>query len=124
MILVDTSVWIDHLSTSPDEILIALMARREVATHPFVIGELAIGNMRRRSAVMQELSRLPEVTVARHSEVMRLVDEHRLFGSGIGYIDAHLIASARVTPEVSLWTRDRRLRRVADRLRLTAHLLH
>jgi predicted nucleic acid-binding protein len=124
VILVDTSIWIDHLSAAPDEVLIGLMARKEAATHPFVIGELAMGNMRRRSAVMAELSRLPTVTVARDSEVMLLVDEYGLFASGIGYIDAHLIASVRLTPEVRLWTRDRRLRRIADRLGLAAHLLH
>jgi predicted nucleic acid-binding protein len=124
LILVDTSVWVDHLGTTPDEILTALMARNEVVIHPFVIGELAMGGMRRRNLVLGELQKLPTLVVAAHREVMYLVDEHRLFGTGIGYIDAHLIASARLTPQTLLWTRDRRLHHEADRLEVAARLTH
>lgn len=100
------------------------MAQREVATHPFVIGELAMGNIRRRTVVLAELAKLPVVTVAAHTEVMFLIDERRLFASGIGYIDAHLVAAAQLTPDVALWTRDRRLHQVADRLGLAARFTH
>lgn len=124
MILVDTSVWINHLGRAPDEILVSFLEQQQVATHPFVIGELAMGNMRRRTAVLAELARLPIVTIATHADVMFLVDEYRLFASGIGYIDAHLIAAARLTPNLGLWTRDRRLHQIADRLELAARLLH
>ena len=92
MTLVDTSVWANHLRAA-DEVLVALMARKEALTHPFVIGELAMGSLRRRDAVIAELRRLPSVRVATDHEVMLLIDRHRLFGTGIGYIDAHLLAA-------------------------------
>lgn len=124
MILVDTSIWVDHLGAAPDEVLTALMARKEVATHPFVVGELAMGNVRQRKIILEELQKLPSVVVAGYQEVIYLIDEHRLFGMGIGYIDAHLLASALLTPEIKLWTRDRRLHHIADRLGIAAHLTH
>ena len=118
MTLVDTSVWVDHLRHG-DEGLTALLAGSRVRCHPFVIGELACGGLRGRALILRLLADLPQVTVAEHDEVLAFVEAHRLMGSGIGWIDAHLLASASLagTP---LWTRDTRLRIVARRLGLAA----
>jgi len=116
VILVDTSVWIDHLRTGSPR-LSTLLQDGLVLTHPFVIGELACGRLQRRDEVLTLLSVLPGVTVADHGEVLEFVDRQRLHGRGIGWIDAHLLASARLSAS-SLWTFDRPLHRVAVALRL------
>ena len=123
MILVDTSVWIDHWRRR-DEILTSLLEQGAVLAHPFVIGELALGSMPRRDFVLNSLRRLPRTSVARDEEVMRLVDREALFGIGIGYIDAHLLAATRLTPGATFWTRDRRLAAAAEKLSLAARLFH
>ena len=123
MILVDSSVWIDHLHRN-NEILSGLLDREEVVIHPFVIGELAIGNLRSRAAVLRVLQRLDRVTVAHDDEVLRFIERERLFGLGLGYVDAHLLTSARLTPETRLWSRDRRLAAAAERLSLAARVTH
>src|SRR5579862_5605730 len=102
MILVDTSVWVNHLRVA-NEFLAHLMSRKEALTHPFVIGELAMGIIRERAAFMIEVRKLPTVHVATNDEVMLLVERHRLFGTGIGYIDAHLLAAAQFADNVVLW---------------------
>lgn len=112
MILVDSSVWIDHLRRS-DAVLTELLDRGRVLTHPFVIGEIALGSLRQRAAIVAALRGLPKAVVADHDEVMAFIDRYTLFGRGIGYIDAHLLASVRLTPDASLWTRDRRLHGIA-----------
>jgi len=117
VILVDTSVWVDHLRES-DEALAGLLEAGKILAHPFVIGELALGNLPRRDLVLRALHDLPQVNVATDREVLHLVDRHLLFGLGIGYIDAHLLAAVLLTSDAGLWTRDRRLRRGADRLGL------
>lgn len=117
MILVDTSVWIDHLRSN-DRALARLLNAGSVLAHPFVTGELALGNITKREVVLHALQRLPQVIVATDREVLRFIDQHSLFGLGIGYVDAHLLAAARVTPEALLWTRDKRLLGVARRLDL------
>ena len=122
MILVDTSIWVDHLRAADDR-LVALLEGGQVLAHPFVIGELSLGHLRQREAVISALQRLPRVDVATDSEVMFLIDTHRLFGIGIGYIDAHLLASVRLTADVMLWTRDRRLHRTAIQLGLGARFV-
>jgi len=116
--LVDTSVWVEHLRRG-DPTLSALLDGDEVECHPFIIGELACGSMRRRSEVLSLLRRLPQVPVASHDEVLTFIERHRLMGRGIGWIDAHLLASAALgnTP---LWSRDRRLSEVATELHLCA----
>ena len=112
MILADTSVWIDHLRAG-DEELVTLLNSTLVLTHPFVIGELACGNLRNRSEVLALLGDLPQVTVATDAEVLFFVEEHRLMGRGIGYIDAHLLAAVSLASPARIWTRDKRLRALA-----------
>lgn len=121
MILVDTSVWIDHFRTG-DPILSALLNDTAVLTHPFVIGELAMGNLRQRHTILADLSSLPSAVAAQDAEVMRFVDQEVLFGAGIGFVDAHLLAATRLTPGAALWTRDKRLATVAERLSLAARV--
>ncbi len=117
MILVDTSVWIDHLRKG-DAALADLLNRGSVLMHPFIVGEIACGNLSRRALVLQLLADLPAAAVAGHDEAMAFIDRHALHGKGIGYIDVHLLASVALTPGASLWTRDKRLHEVAKRIGL------
>jgi predicted nucleic acid-binding protein len=123
VILADTSVWIDHLRRT-DEILTDLLSRQQVLTHPLVIGELAVGHLRSRDVVLKTLQELDRAIAARDDEVLRLIERERLFGLGLGYVDAHLLASARLTAGTLLWTRDKRLSAVAERLSLAARVTH
>lgn len=123
MILVDASVWINHLRAS-DERLIALLDTRQVLGHPFVIVELALGNLARRHAFLSELRDLTQAALASDDEILELVEGERLYDRGIGYVDAHLLAAVRLTPDAKLWTRDRPLQRVAAELGLAAMLPH
>jgi predicted nucleic acid-binding protein len=123
VILVDTSVWIDHLRAG-DATLIEFLNRCRVLIHPYVIGELALGSLRQREVILAALQNLPSVTVASEDEVMRFIAQQKLFGMGIGYVDAHLLAAVRLTPASSLWTRDKRLANVAENLGLSAMLAH
>jgi predicted nucleic acid-binding protein len=118
VILVDTSVWIDHLR-SGDRTLVRLLDTGQALAHPFVIGELALGSLRQRNLIRDALGDLPRTIVASDQEVLHFIWQHRLFASGIGYVDAHLLAAARLTAGTALWTRDKRLHAVADRLGLT-----
>ena len=118
MILVDTSVWVDHLRTGLPHLQAALEAC-EVVMHPWVIGELACGNLRDPTALLALLQGLPEATVASDAEVLLLIEQEQLMGSGIGYVDAHLLASARLT-RCCLWTKDRRLAALARHLAVAA----
>lgn len=117
MILVDTSVWVDHLRAS-DKALIALLDAGAVLAHPFVIGELALGNLRQREIVLTALSDLPQASVATDLETLHFIDRHTLSGRGIGYIDAHLLAAVQLTAGAELWTKDKRLHGVAVELGL------
>ena len=123
MILVDTSVWIEHFRAA-SAMLSQLLDNGEVLGHPFVLGELALGNLRQRDEVLRVLRRLPQATSAAHQEVIQLIDREVLFGRGIGYVDAHLLAAARLTAGSKLWMHDRRLRAVAAQLHLAATLSH
>jgi len=116
MILIDTSVWIDHLRTG-NRALQSLLENAEVLTHSFVVGELACGTLRNRDEVLTLLRALPEAQAAEHVEVMSFVERERLYGLGIGWIDAHLLASARLS-RAFLWTLDGRLWKVASALKL------
>lgn len=117
MILVDTSVWVDHLRAN-DEALAKLLNVGAVLVHPFVTGELALGNLRRREVVLTALSDLPQADVATDAEVLTFIDRYRLFGRGIGFVDVHLLAAARLAAGARLWTKDRKLHGIADEMDL------
>ena len=119
MILADSSVWVDHLRKG-DALLARMLDKGQVLAHPFVVGELALGNLKQRDVILTALQDLPQSVVASDSEVLQFINQQALHGLGIGYVDAHLLASARLTPDGLLWTRDRRLQAVADRLGLAA----
>lgn len=116
MILADTSIWIAHFRGTTRELASALVSG-EVLCHPHVVGELACGNLKEREDTLQLLRDLPAATLATDDEVLTLVEEHRLFGTGLGYTDAHLLASALLTP-ARLWTSNAALAREARRLRV------
>ncbi|MFI4935019.1 MAG: type II toxin-antitoxin system VapC family toxin [Caulobacterales bacterium] len=119
MILADTSVWIDHLRQGDAAMAVALEAG-EVLIHPFVIGEISLGTLGQRAVTLELLNDLPSAIVASAEEVAALIERERLFGSGVGYVDVHLLASVRLTTDATFWTRDLRLRAVAERLGLPA----
>lgn len=115
MILVDTSVWVDHLHKGVPELAQAL-EQEQVLTHPFVIGELACGGLKNRREILQLLTALPSAAVASHEEALVFIEERTLMGKGLGYIDAHLLASATLVADARLWTHDKRLASVAREL--------
>lgn len=115
MILVDSSVWAEYLHRGEPK-LARRLAAADVVMHPFVVGELAMGNLRDRAATIAELESLPQSIVAFPSELLSFIERHAMAGSGIGYVDAHLVAAARLGDGVSLWTRDKRLHAAALRL--------
>jgi predicted nucleic acid-binding protein len=121
VILVDTSVWADHIDRGVAA-LASLLETGQVLTHPFVIGELAVGNLRRREPVLRNLHSLPRAVVATDAETLLSIEQFRLYGAGIGYVDAHLLASTRISPGASLWTFDRRLHDAAIRLEVVYEL--
>ena len=112
MILVDTSVWVEHLRARSEE-LGALLETGQVLGHPFVTGEIALGNLRQRDLILRELQELPQAEMASDQEVLHLIGRRALFGRGIGYVEVHLLASVRLTADALLWTRDTRLHAVA-----------
>ncbi|MEO8060018.1 MAG: type II toxin-antitoxin system VapC family toxin [Burkholderiales bacterium] len=112
MILVDTSVWIDHLRRG-DALLSELLERGAVVMHPFVLGEIACGSLADRVVVLELLQDLPAAVVADKDEALSFIDRRGLHGSGIGFVDVHLLASVALTLGTRLWTRDKRLHAVA-----------
>jgi len=122
MILVDTSIWIDHFRAA-DPQLIALLDRNAVLTHPFVIGEIALGNIARRDDVLRHLHNLTAAVNASHAEVMIFIERHKLANTGLGYVDAAILASTAVTAGATLWARDKNLRAAAARCGLAARKL-
>ena len=119
MILVDTSIWIAHFRAA-DAQLVALLTTNEVLAHPFVIGEIALGSVARRADVLRHLSNLPAAVSATHAEVMTFIDRHKLANTGVGYVDASLLASTALTSGAALWTRDKTLRAAAVRCGVAA----
>lgn len=113
LVLVDTSVWIDHLHDSRSE-LVPVLEAGIVLGHPMVIGELALGTIRDRSTFLAHLAQLPAAHTATDAEILTLIEARRLHGSGLSLVDVHLLASALITTDARLWTRDRRLAEVAD----------
>lgn len=111
MVLVDTSIWVEHFRQGNKE-LSGLLTQIKAITHPFVIGELACGNLKNRKEILSLFSELPQAVIAEHDEVLLLVENKGLMGHGIGWIDAHLLASALLTG-VPLWTKDKRLKSLA-----------
>lgn len=120
MILIDTSVWVDHLRAG-DQAVAAELGRGRVLMHPFVLGEIACGKLtKKRSEVLRLLAELPEAPSATDAEAMTFIDRHALMGRGIGYIDVHLLAAVALAGKARLWTRDKRLAAIAADL----HLAH
>ena len=119
MILADTSVWVDHFRKKDTELSRQLQSN-DISIHPFVITELVLGNLPTRQKTIAYLDLLPMVKVAQMSEVRSMIEAHKLFQRGIGFVDAHLIASTLITPQTVLWTRDKRLQDVAKTLGLSA----
>jgi predicted nucleic acid-binding protein len=119
MILADTSIWIDHFRRS-DSRLARLLDHGDVVMHPFVLGELALGYVPKIAEMIEDLRTLPKAAVADTDEVLEFIAHRALSGSGIGYVDAHLLASAALAPETLLWTRDKRLHTAAHSLSLAA----
>jgi predicted nucleic acid-binding protein len=117
MMLVDTSVWIDHLRKS-EPALIAALEAGQVLMHPFVVGELACGNLSNRVELLSLLYDLPPAPVATDAEALGFIDRRELMGRGIGYLDVHLLASVALAGTARLWTRDKRLATVAESLKL------
>ena len=116
MILVDTSIWVAHFrdGTSGLEIL---LNDGEVMIHPFVIGELACGNIKNRKEIFSLLKTLTMAVQAEHDEVLQFIEQNKIMGRGVGYIDVHLLASA-VLSDAPIWTLDKRLAAVADRMKI------
>ncbi len=117
--LVDTSIWVDHIR-QPHAQLARLLEEDAVVIHPFIIGELVLGKIRNFAGFLRELKKLRAVSVATPGEVLDFIARHHLSGSGVGYIDAHLLASCLLTANARLWTRDKWLHAVAARLSLAA----
>lgn len=115
MTLVDTSVWIDHLAR-PDPRMVKLLADDEVVTHPLVIAEIALGSLRQRAERLSDLARLPALSEVSSDVVVTAIDAWKLHSRGIGAVDAHLLCAVMRAESVILWTRDKRLRAVAEEL--------
>jgi len=113
LILVDTSVWVDHLRRG-DPGLVDLLERSIVMMHPFVVGEIACGTLHNRESILELLQDLPTAAMAEDNEVLRFIESHVLHGKGIGYVDVHLLASVALTEGARIWTRDKKLRLVAQ----------
>jgi len=116
MVLVDTSIWISHFREGNLH-LKKLLLDESVACHPFVIGELACGNLRKRKKIISLLQALPQSLVADHDEILEFIEHRKLMGIGIGFIDVHLLASALLT-KLPLWTADRKLHTTASKFNI------
>jgi predicted nucleic acid-binding protein len=114
MVLVDTSVWVSHFRTTAGD-LAELLDNGEVACHPFIIGELACGNLKNRASILSLLEALPQASMVEHYEVLAFIDAYKIMGKGLGYIDIHLLASAHLA-SIPLWTLDRKLAQAAEAL--------
>ena len=121
MILADTSIWIDHLRSGNKE-LRKLLNQGQIVIHPFIIAELALGSLPERTKTLALLDLLPQVRVAQLSEVRLTIEARRLYNMGIGFTDAHLIASVFINSSTLLWTRDKRLRNAAESLAIHVSL--
>jgi hypothetical protein len=116
-------VCIDHFRYG-DSTLVSLLNTGQMPTHPFVIGEFALGNLQQRDVILDTLKSMPRAKIATDEEVLAFINQSKLYGVGIGYIDAHLLTSARLTPATQLWSQGKRLGAAANRLGLLAALEH
>jgi predicted nucleic acid-binding protein len=117
MILADTSIWINHLDKT-DDVMSRLLRDKQIFLHPFVIGEISLGNLKNRSGVLSNLQKLRTISIADHRDVSDLIENSKLFGLGIGYVDCHLLTSAALA-KARLWTADKRLAAAAKQLNLS-----
>jgi predicted nucleic acid-binding protein len=117
MVLADTSIWIDHFRRT-DLRLSQLLERGDIVMHPFIVGELLLGHVPKIAEMIDDLNVLPKAIVASADEVLNFISHRKLPGSGIGYVDAHLLAAAALTPETTIWTRDKHLLAAAQSLSL------
>lgn len=113
LVLADTSVWVDHFRRGNHE-LSECLEEGDVLMHPLVMGELACGNLGNRAEILDLFRRLPSTRVASDSEVLAMIEHRKLMGRGIGYVDAHVLAGAALTPFTRLWTLDKRLAKLAE----------
>jgi predicted nucleic acid-binding protein len=118
MILVDTSVWIQHLRKGSER-LMSLLYNEEVLSHPFVLGELACGSLQNREKILQLIESLPQAHIVEHEDVMRFLDAEELYGRGLGWIDVHLLASTLLSGS-TIWTLDKKLQDIASKLGISA----
>ncbi len=116
MVLVDTSIWIDHFRNSNDQ-LVELLNDGEVFCHPFILGELACGNIKNRKEIIAALKALPQSSLIEHDEIMIFIENNKIMGKGLGYIDVAILASSLVT-DIPLWTFDQRLNAIAKKFKL------
>lgn len=121
MILADTSVWIDHFRSENQE-LQKCLSQGQIVIHPWIVGELALGSLRDRKRTLATLDLLPQARVAQLDELRIMIEARHLYNLGIGLTDAHLIASVLLDPPTLLWTKDKRLRQVAETMRIHARL--
>jgi predicted nucleic acid-binding protein len=121
VILADTSIWIDHFRHG-DSQLRRIIEDDQLLCHPSVIGELALGSLRERVSVIAFLVAQREALIATHDEVMTMIDRHGIFSMGIGYTDAHLLASVLLDQRATLWTRDKRLQAAAKKTGASLHI--
>lgn len=117
MVLVDTSIWISHLRKGNSQ-LHDLLMEGKVACHPFIIGELACGNIKNRKEILALLEALPKTELAGHDEILYFIEQHQQMGKGLGYIDTHLLASTQLSG-IYLWTMDNNLKDAGDELNLS-----
>lgn len=115
LVIADSSIWMDHINQGDTE-LANLMKQRRVRLHPMIIAEIALGSIKQRAAMLEELNAFPQVDSSSHSEVMAMIEWMKLFGTGVGYVDAHLLAATRQLRAGALWTRDKQLKGQAERL--------
>ena len=121
MILADTSIWVDHLRRN-DPQMANLLLMGQIAMHPFIVAEIALGSLHNRPKILADLDALRSVRVATIDEIRHMIEAHSLYAKGIGLTDAHLIASCLLTPGTQLWTRDSNLKQVAQALKVIANL--
>lgn len=117
LVIADSSIWMDHINQGDSE-LVNLMKQRLVRLHPMIIAEIALGSIKQRAVMLEELNAFPQVDLLSHSEVIAMIEWMKLFGTGVGYVDSHLLAATMQLRIGALWTRDKKLRAQAERLGL------